>query len=84
MSLRVNINIVRNNMAAGFRTVKLMAVAVTLLAGQSAHAGLIETVEAAGVQATTATNTTTIDFNKLSAGYSNGLTVNVTSTLTVA
>ncbi|MEI8022267.1 MAG: hypothetical protein WCH39_28915, partial [Schlesneria sp.] len=82
MSLKVKINVVHNFIPAGFSAVKSTAVAVLLLAAQSAHAGLIETVEAAGIQTTTASNSTTIDFNKLSTGYSNSLAVNVTSTLT--
>ncbi len=82
MNSEVKINMVRNLMSAGFRTAKSTVVAVTLLVAQSAHAGLIETVEAPGVQTTTAANTTTIDFNQLPTGYSNSLTVNVTSTLT--
>ncbi len=82
MKPEMKINLVRNLFSAGFRTVASAVTAVAILAVRTGHAGLIETVEAPGVQTTTAANTTSIDFNDLSTGFSNSLTVKVTPTLT--
>ena len=82
MSLEMNNTSRHDFSTAGFVLVRLAAVALAVLISGSCHAGLVETVEAAGVQSTTAANTTTIDFNKLSTGYSNSLKVDVTTSLT--
>ena len=51
------------------RFVKLATVGLSLFATRSSHAGLIETIEEAGRQTSSAKNVATIDFNDAPTGY---------------
>lgn len=69
MNLKMNVISRRNLASSGFRIARLAAVGLSLLVARSVQAGLIQTVEALGVQSSTASNTTVIDFNSASTGY---------------
>ncbi len=66
----------------GSRFVKLATVGLSLFAVRSSQAGLIETIEEAGRQTSSAKNIATINFNDASTGYHNTETFN-TGTLSV-
>ena len=78
----MNFNMNRMFAPSGIRMARFAAIGLSFLVARSAQAGLIQTVEAPGVQTSSASNTTTIDFNNIDPGYRENLTIDVSKSLT--
>ncbi len=59
-----------------------IAIGICLISGSATEAAIITTVDAPGVQTSSAINTTSINFDSLSTGYKGSLTFDLTPTLT--